>query len=74
MGGLAFQPEMTATAANVAYGWLGHDIGGHCEGIEDPKPPVTVGPNLAFLAQSSGCILPIMNSSIGVPGRLEKMS
>ncbi len=34
---LAFQPEMTATAANVAYGWWSHDIGGHCEGIEDPE-------------------------------------
>jgi len=34
---LAFQPEMTATAANVAYGWWSHDIGGHCDGIEDPE-------------------------------------
>jgi len=34
---LAFQPEMTTTAANVAYGWWSHDIGGHCEGIEDPE-------------------------------------
>lgn len=34
---LAFQPEMTATAANVAYGWWSHDIGGHCEGVEDPE-------------------------------------
>jgi alpha-glucosidase (family GH31 glycosyl hydrolase) len=34
---LAFQPEMTATAANVAFGWWSHDIGGHCEGIEDPE-------------------------------------
>ncbi|HPR34546.1 MAG TPA: glycoside hydrolase family 31 protein [Anaerolineaceae bacterium] len=34
---LAFQPEMTATASNVAYGWWSHDIGGHCEGTEDPE-------------------------------------
>ncbi len=34
---LAFQPEMTATASNVAYGWWSHDIGGHCEGVEDPE-------------------------------------
>lgn len=34
---LSFQPEMTATAANVAYGWWSHDIGGHYEGIEDPE-------------------------------------
>jgi alpha-glucosidase (family GH31 glycosyl hydrolase) len=26
---LAFQPYFTATAANVAYGWWSHDIGGH---------------------------------------------
>ncbi len=34
---LAFQPYMTATAANVAYGWWSHDIGGHMSGIEDPE-------------------------------------
>jgi len=26
---LAFQPYFTSTAANVAYGWWSHDIGGH---------------------------------------------
>jgi len=26
---LTFQPYFTATAANVAYGWWSHDIGGH---------------------------------------------
>ncbi len=34
---LAFQPEFTSTASNVAYGWWSHDIGGHCDGIEDPE-------------------------------------
>ncbi len=34
---LAFQPEMTATAANVGFGWWSHDIGGHYNGIEDPE-------------------------------------
>ena len=34
---LAFEPEFTATAANVAYAWWSHDIGGHCEGIEEPE-------------------------------------
>ena len=34
---LEFQPEMTATASNVAYGWWSHDIGGHCEGVEEPE-------------------------------------
>ncbi|MCZ2115775.1 MAG: glycoside hydrolase family 31 protein [Anaerolineae bacterium] len=32
---LAFQPYFTATAANVAYGWWSHDIGGHMNGTED---------------------------------------
>lgn len=34
---LAFQPHMTATAANVGYGWWSHDIGGHMRGVEDPE-------------------------------------
>ncbi len=34
---LDFQPYFTATAANVAFGWWSHDIGGHCEGIEDSE-------------------------------------
>jgi alpha-glucosidase (family GH31 glycosyl hydrolase) len=34
---LAFQPYLTATAANVGYGWWSHDIGGHMKGIEDPE-------------------------------------
>ncbi|HPS32068.1 MAG TPA: glycoside hydrolase family 31 protein [Anaerolineaceae bacterium] len=34
---LQFQPEFTATAANVAFGWWSHDIGGHCDGIEEAE-------------------------------------
>lgn len=34
---LAFQPEMTATAANVLYGYWSHDIGGHYHGAYDPE-------------------------------------
>ncbi len=34
---LAYQPYFTATAANVAYSWWSHDIGGHMGGIEDPE-------------------------------------
>ena len=34
---LRFQPYMTATAANVAYGWWSHDIGGHTSGTGDPE-------------------------------------
>ena len=35
-GALQFQPYFTATASNVAYGWWGHDIGGH---MGDPTEP-----------------------------------
>lgn len=34
---LAFQPYFTATAANVAYGWWSHDIGGHMGGYEEAE-------------------------------------
>jgi alpha-glucosidase (family GH31 glycosyl hydrolase) len=34
---LAFQPFFTASAANAAYGWWSHDIGGHMRGMEDAE-------------------------------------
>jgi alpha-glucosidase (family GH31 glycosyl hydrolase) len=34
---LAFQPYLTATAANVGFGWWSHDIGGHMGGITDSE-------------------------------------
>ena len=34
---LAFQPEFTATASNVGYGWWSHDIGGHMLGVRDDE-------------------------------------
>lgn len=35
---LAFQPNFTATAANIGYGYWSHDIGGHVEGDDtDPE-------------------------------------
>ena len=34
---LAFQPYFTATAANIAYGWWSHDIGGHIRGEWDDE-------------------------------------
>jgi hypothetical protein len=34
---LAFQPYLTATAANVGFGWWSHDIGGHMGGITDAE-------------------------------------
>ncbi len=34
---LAFQPYFTATAANVAFGYWSHDIGGHIPGPVNPE-------------------------------------
>jgi alpha-glucosidase (family GH31 glycosyl hydrolase) len=34
---LRFQPYMTATASNVAYGYWSHDIGGHISGTGDAE-------------------------------------
>jgi alpha-glucosidase (family GH31 glycosyl hydrolase) len=34
---LAFQPEFTATAANIGYSWWSHDIGGHTRGTRDDE-------------------------------------
>ncbi len=34
---LEFQPEFTATAANIGYGWWSHDIGGHMFGTRDDE-------------------------------------
>ncbi len=34
---LNFQPYFTATAANAAYSWWSHDIGGHMFGIRDDE-------------------------------------
>ncbi len=34
---LQFQPEFTATATNIGYGWWSHDIGGHMFGIRDDE-------------------------------------
>jgi alpha-glucosidase (family GH31 glycosyl hydrolase) len=34
---LDFQPEFTATASNVGYGWWSHDVGGHLFGVRDDE-------------------------------------
>lgn len=34
---LEFQPEFTATASNIGYGWWSHDIGGHWKGARDDE-------------------------------------
>lgn len=40
---LRFQPEFTATAANIGYGWWSHDIGGHWGGVKDVELAVRWG-------------------------------
>ncbi|KAH6949063.1 putative alpha-xylosidase [Fusarium avenaceum] len=32
-----FQPEFTATASNIGYGWWSHDVGGHMFGSRDDE-------------------------------------
>ena len=34
---LNFQPEFTATASNIGYGWWSHDIGGHMFGYRNDE-------------------------------------
>ena len=34
---LAYQPQFTATASNIGYGWWSHDIGGHMFGYRDEE-------------------------------------
>jgi len=34
---LDFQPEFTATASNIGYGWWSHDVGGHLFGQRDDE-------------------------------------
>ncbi|RMZ83039.1 hypothetical protein DV738_g1313, partial [Chaetothyriales sp. CBS 135597] len=34
---LVFQPEFTATASNIGFGWWSHDIGGHMWGGRDDE-------------------------------------
>ncbi|MFY0407252.1 TIM-barrel domain-containing protein [Solicola sp. PLA-1-18] len=34
---LDFQPEFTATATNIGYGWWSHDVGGHFHGYKDDE-------------------------------------
>ncbi|PSN71181.1 alpha-xylosidase [Corynespora cassiicola Philippines] len=49
---LDFQPEFTATASNIGYGWWSHDIGGHTYGYKDDE--------LATRWYQLGCFSPIL--------------
>ena len=48
---LRFQPEFTATAANIGYYWWSNDIGGHMFGVKDSE--------LAARWAQLGCFSPI---------------
>jgi alpha-glucosidase (family GH31 glycosyl hydrolase) len=50
--GLEFQPEFTATASNIGYGWWSHDIGGHMGGVRSSQ--------LTVRWAQLGCFSPIM--------------
>lgn len=50
--GLEFQPEFTATASNIGYGWWSHDIGGHWGGVRSNQ--------LAVRWVQLGCFSPIL--------------
>ncbi|KAF2679011.1 glycoside hydrolase family 31 protein [Lentithecium fluviatile CBS 122367] len=49
---LDFQPEFTATASNIGYGWWSNDIGGHTHGYKDDE--------LATRWVQLGCWSPIL--------------
>lgn len=49
---LAWQPEFTATASNVGYGWWSHDIGGHLFGYRSEE--------LSARWVQFGCFSPIL--------------
>ncbi|KAK4130033.1 glycoside hydrolase family 31 protein [Trichocladium antarcticum] len=50
--GLEFQPEFTATASNIGYGWWSHDIGGHWAGVRSNQ--------LTVRWVQLGCFSPIL--------------
>ncbi|KAL2188124.1 glycoside hydrolase family 31 protein [Thermothelomyces heterothallicus CBS 203.75] len=50
--GLEFQPEFTATASNIGYGWWSHDIGGHWGGVRSNQ--------LTVRWVQLGCFSPIL--------------
>ncbi|MEM8835728.1 MAG: TIM-barrel domain-containing protein [Planctomycetota bacterium] len=61
---LAFQPEFTATAGNVLFGWWSHDIGGH-----QPGP---VEPELYARWVQFGVFSPILRTHMGRHPRAER--
>lgn len=58
---LAFQPQFTATASNIGYGWWSHDIGGHMFGYRNEELEAA-GTSSARSARSTDCIRPTRRS------------
>ncbi|MEJ5914513.1 glycoside hydrolase family 31 protein [Pseudokineococcus sp. 1T1Z-3] len=61
---LAFQPEFTARASNIGYGWWSHDIGGHFFGTRDDE--------LSARWYQLGCFSPIMRLHSGADAFITK--
>ena len=69
---LDFQPEFTATASNVGYGWWSHDVGGHIHGIRDDELRHPLGAARPVLADPAPALVeqPVPGQgAVAVPGR-----
>ncbi len=64
---LAFQPYFTATAANVGYGYWGHDLGGHAISTIDPNDPELLLRWIQF-----GVFTPIFRTHATKDSRIER--
>ena len=65
---LAFLPYFTMTASNAAYGYWGHDIGGHMQ----PKGVTETDPELYARWMQSGVFTPIFKTHSTKSRRMEK--
>ena len=62
---LQFQPEFTATASNIGYGWWSHDIGGHFHGYKASPHPALIPLLLTDIDTYRTMNLPPAGSSLG---------
>lgn len=65
---LAFQPYFTATAANVGYGYWGHDLGGHAFTDEN----IVNDPELVLRWIQFGVFTPIFRTHATKDSRIER--
>ena len=69
---LDFQPEFTATASNIGYGWWSHDIGGHFFGVQGRRARRRAGCSSACSRRSCGCTRPAnplpRQGAVALPG------